>query len=261
MLTLLRYWTLSHTGISSFVCDAIFQYLPADVTGTESAISCSKIDPAPWITYSFADITNHYLTPGNILLSGSYSGVHECTTPPNNRGLQNIIIGNGISTCYDAAQILTVAGNGTSFKVQNGGNVSLIAGQKISILPGAGVDPGGYLTAYITTTSAFCNSFKMNPLVVNTSMITDTEEPFAGLHLITIFPNPTSGIVHIVLNQANPASAVQLDFYTLLGNKIMTKTIYGANIHPFSLADKPAGIYLVRARSESYTETTRIVKN
>ena len=175
--------------------------------------------------------------------------------------MQNIIIGNGISTCYDAAQILTVAGNGTSFKVQNGGNVSLIAGQKISILPGAGVDPGGYLTAYITTTSAFCNSFKMNSLVVNTSMMTDMEEPFAGLHLITIFPNPTSGIVHIVLNQANPASAVQLDFYTLLGNKIMTKTIYGSNIHPFSLADKPAGIYLVRARSESYTETTRIVKN
>ena len=47
-----RYWTLSQNAISSFSCNAVFQYLTADVEGTESSLFCCKVDPSPWITYN-----------------------------------------------------------------------------------------------------------------------------------------------------------------------------------------------------------------
>ncbi|MCK9421400.1 MAG: T9SS type A sorting domain-containing protein [Bacteroidales bacterium] len=256
-----RYWTLGKSGISNFTCDVIFQYLAADVTGTESAISCSKVNPVPWITYALADVVNHRLTPDSIMLSGSYTGVHESATPPDNRELQNITIGNGVTTCYDAVQVLTVAGNGATFLIQNGGDVTLVAGQKISILPGATVDSGGTLYAYITTTSSYCSSFKMNPLVSNVIMEGNENPPIPDDRIIKIYPNPSTGFLIIDVFPAYLASAVYIDIYTMQGEKIISKIISGESSHQFSLAGLPAGIYLIQSRCENHAELAKIVKN
>jgi len=69
-----RYWTLSQSGISSFSCNATFQYVPADVIGTESAIYCTKVNPSPWITYSIANTGTHQLTASGLTSFSTFTG-------------------------------------------------------------------------------------------------------------------------------------------------------------------------------------------
>jgi len=69
-----RYWTLSQSGISSFNCNATFQYVSADVNGTESAIYCAKVNPSPWITYSPANSGSHKLTATGLTSFGTFTG-------------------------------------------------------------------------------------------------------------------------------------------------------------------------------------------
>jgi len=71
--------------------------------------------------------------------------------PPSTLALQNISVPGGTSVCSDATQTITVAGGGTSYSVQNGADVTLIAGQNILILPTTTISSGGYLHAFITT--------------------------------------------------------------------------------------------------------------
>ena len=69
-----RYWALSQSGISSFSCNATFQYLPADVIGTESSIYCTKVNPSPWITYSAANTVTHQLAANGLTSFSTFTG-------------------------------------------------------------------------------------------------------------------------------------------------------------------------------------------
>jgi hypothetical protein len=69
-----RYWNISKSGISSLSCNAVFHYVPADIVGNESIISCMRITPTPVITYDFANTVTHQLTANGITSFGSYTG-------------------------------------------------------------------------------------------------------------------------------------------------------------------------------------------
>lgn len=72
---LTRYWTLAQNNITNFNCNATFKYLPADVTGTESAIYCVKVNPAPWIGYDLANTGTHQLTANGLTSFSTFTGV------------------------------------------------------------------------------------------------------------------------------------------------------------------------------------------
>lgn len=61
-----RYWTLSQNVMSSFSCNAMFQYVTADIEGTESSLFCTKVDPSPWITYNATNTGTHQLTANSL---------------------------------------------------------------------------------------------------------------------------------------------------------------------------------------------------
>jgi len=69
-----RYWTLSQFGISGFNCNATFNYLPADVVGTEGSIYCVKASPLPFVTYSIANTGTHTLTANGLSSFNTYTG-------------------------------------------------------------------------------------------------------------------------------------------------------------------------------------------
>jgi len=69
-----RYWALSQSAISNFSCNATFQYVPLDVTGTESAIFCAKVNPSPWVTYSVANTVTHQLTANGLTSFSTFTG-------------------------------------------------------------------------------------------------------------------------------------------------------------------------------------------
>jgi hypothetical protein len=154
-----------------------------------------------------------------------------------------------------------VAGNGNTFVVANGGSVTLVAGVKISILPGTQVQAGGYLHGYITTNGIYCGS-SLNPLVANTI---SGDEPlavpsFTKDQLIRVYPNPTADLFNVESARTGNSGTIQVDVFSLQGQRLMTRKIAGDSKHVFSLASYPVGMYVIQARSETQTEITRIVK-
>jgi len=69
-----RYWNLSQNGITSFLCNATFNYLASDVVGTESLIYCSRFVPTPMQTYEPANTILHQLTALSLTSVGAFGG-------------------------------------------------------------------------------------------------------------------------------------------------------------------------------------------
>ena len=69
-----RYWEISQSGITSFNCNVVFQYVPADVVGTESLISGVKVYPLPIVVYTLANTSLHQLTANGLTSFGIFTG-------------------------------------------------------------------------------------------------------------------------------------------------------------------------------------------
>jgi hypothetical protein len=255
-----RYWKIRHSGFSDVTCNLTFQYTAADVVGYEAALSCTKVFGLPSTTYSPANTSLHQLNATNISWFGTFTGVKSTTTPANQQ-LANISIPSGMTRCYDATEVLTVGGSGYNFNVASGGSVTLVAGQKISMLPGVSVALGGYLHGYISTDGTYCGSM-MNPLVSNPTKEIEvlSEIMPANDQFIKIYPNPTADIVIVEFLNYDPGSPLNIEIYNMNGQLIISKSLTGITKQQFSLAGLPVGIYMVHARSDSRSEIAKIVK-
>lgn len=69
-----RYWNLSQSGISTFSCDAVFQYLPEDVTGQENTINSVMIAPTPAVFYDPDNVVLHQLIINGLSSFGTFTG-------------------------------------------------------------------------------------------------------------------------------------------------------------------------------------------
>lgn len=255
-----RYWKLTQTGIYDFLCNVTFQYTAADVTGSEELISCTRVNPLPWTTYALTNSSGHLLTAAGISSFSTFTGM-KSTTAPENQNIANATIPAGITNCYDAQQILTVAGNGGSFVVENGGSVSLVAGLKISMLPGVKVNPGGYLLA--TISSDFCGSLT-NPLANNpetTSGQMLAIDPINRSAWIRIYPNPTHDLVFLEFEKRiTTANVADIVIYNIQGKAILERRVTNSEREQFSLAGLPVGMYLIRVQTETGNHLAKIVR-
>jgi hypothetical protein len=69
-----RYWNIASAGITAFSCNATFQYVSADINGTESQISTTLVNPPPYVVYSLANVSLHQLTANGLTSFGTYTG-------------------------------------------------------------------------------------------------------------------------------------------------------------------------------------------
>jgi hypothetical protein len=254
-----RYWNISESGITNPMCNTTFQYLPADVTGTEILMSCTMVNPAPWTTYSLVNAATHQLSAQGMSTYGAFTGVKSFSPPPNQQ-LSNIDIPSGVTNCYDATQILTVGGNGTSFLVENGGIVYLVAGQKVLMEPGTKVNPGGYVHAYISTgPSDYCNSPREVAVTPENETVTGSVALENGLK-VKIWPNPTPGNFTLEVTGMTDQSPVDMTIYDMQGRKILTGKLVNEYRHDFSIANQTVGIYNVRVFTGNNSATAKIIK-
>jgi hypothetical protein len=169
------------------------------------------------------------------------------------------IVSGGKVKCYDATQTLLVAGNGTSFTIQNGGVVTMIAGQNIRYLPGTTVLPGGRMHGYITSTNQYCG--QKSPAIPST--IAGEDEPFVQETnpVFSLYPNPTSGNFTIEQKSASLFGKVMVEIYNMCGERIMEKEITGEMKHEFSMPDLLHGLYFVKIMvNDTYIKTFKLVK-
>jgi len=256
-----RYWKVTPSNITNFICAATFQYVPGDVQGTESDVYCFKVAPAPWVAYNPANTGAHQLSASGLDAFSTFTGNKgNGTLPPANRIVQNQTIVMDQSVCFDAQQTITIAGNGTTFTVQDGGNVNLVAGVKILLLPGTRVYAGGILHGYIRTDGTYC-TVPGNPVVVNPE---ENKMQLAGFEtaeaqMFRVYPNPTSGKFTLELEDNLVSEKINVEVFGMTGGKIVSQELQWEKKHEFSLDGRPVGVYFVKVVTGGEVKTVKLI--
>ncbi len=177
---------------------------------------------------------------------------------PSEITVQNLTLFNGQSRCFEATQTIRVAGNGSTFIIENGGSAVMIAGQNILYLPGVIVESGGHMHGYITTDGIYCSS----PDAASIVTADDGSEGPAALNgnRYKIYPNPNDGNFVLSIEGSPATGAIRIDIYDLLGNSILSKVVNGERIVDLTISGRPTGIYLLRIISLENAETIRLLK-
>ena len=284
-----RYW-ISLTGITCFPPSGV---AVSAVGATTATLSWSAASPAPSGGYQYEVRTGGAAGSGSagliltgttlpgvlsVLVSGltpntdynvyvrsgcggsSYSSWTNSVqfTTPNlalNSVVQTVVL-SGQANCYDALQTITVAGGGTAFVILSGGSASMVAGQKISYLPGTVIFNGGYLHGYIAPQGPFCTTGPAKSLTDD-----ETGIPSAtGQPSFSIYPNPTTGDFILEQKSGKTGDKITVEIFGIQGKKVLTGEMTGERKHNFSLGGIPAGMYFVKVESSDYIETIKLIK-
>jgi len=175
---------------------------------------------------------------------------------PEIRYVNDITIGENNETCFDATQTLFVS----NLLVENGGIVSLIAGQQIFLLDGTVVEEGGYLSAIITENEEYCVQSKGLISVFEYHVMEQTKSAIPG-NFMKVYPNPTRDwfTVEIAVKPTDLKFSVQI--YNLMGEIINQQWNIGDTRTEFSLGKQPNGLYLVRVLVGNEYYIARVIKH
>lgn len=169
-----------------------------------------------------------------------------------------MVITSGQTSCTDASQTITLAGNGTTYIVEAGGIVDLIAGQNILFMPGSRAQTGCQVHGYIAQTCDYCPVQQRSFITLGTSDTNPAEIP--GNHLyLKVYPNPTSGLITLELerNSINPTAGIQI--YNALGGLILQENFMITNRHTISLSDEMPGLYILVVRYGDRVEKVKVI--
>jgi parallel beta-helix repeat protein len=165
-------------------------------------------------------------------------------------------VSNLQTKCYSATNTITVAGGASTFTVQSGGSVTMIAGHSIDYLPGTTVFSGGYMHGYIAPAGPYCSQPPYAPdLSGNEDII-----PVSPQSFFKIYPNPTTGDFTLEIDPEKAAGQMKMEVFGMQGQKVISATLNGGMKHLFSLSDKPVGIYFIRVISGSKAASAKIIK-
>jgi hypothetical protein len=114
----------------------------------------------------------------------------------------------------------------------------------------------GQYTVVVTNAATGCASLPSAPLLVNSSV-----KPLAGSAL-SVYPNPTvDGNVSVELR--GYSKATELRVYNAVGQQVLERTLPGqpgVQTATLDLRQLPAGVYILRARTEGGLDVRRITK-
>lgn len=210
----------------------------------------------PFITYEFTDATFEFIP--TLSVPGSITQRID-----DQISLQNLYIVSETDTCFNATEIISVAGNGTTFTIENGGSATMISGQKILLLPGTSVLPGGYLHARITPDQQYCEQLP-NPVTtvpVADAQILSESFPPKGLNPdVRLFPNPTTDRFTVSAADGKKSDIMGVTVHSVSGSLISKTSMKELRKCEISLGGSPPGIYFVHIILTSGTTVHKIIK-
>jgi hypothetical protein len=142
------------------------------------------------------------------------------------------------------------------------GDLTLVAGQSITLLPGIVVESGARLHAYISD-EPYC----LQPAAIVASeaietLQTEDASSFSGNEpFFKVYPNPTIGIFNLELfDSETHSSSVKVEIYSLMGNKLIHSEKVDQNVIEFDLTNYPRGIYIVRVLYGDKLGVERVIR-
>jgi hypothetical protein len=256
------------TAVPGTICSGETVQLHADVGGADGIAFTWTSLPAGFTSDQQNPVTNpagntSYIVHAFDGVFHAYDTVVVTVTQVNPLvevlPLNNVTIPSGQNSCYNATMFITAAGNGTTFTVENGGNVQMIAGQRISLLPGTKGNHGSYLHASITSTGAYCCNTTTSPPNLMTGVSTG-DQPDGSKPFFKVYPNPTTGTFTLELNGMAESSKVSVEIYGILGEQILKKEMYGSKQQVFDLSGRQHGVYLIRVMNGTEMGLSKIIK-
>ena len=215
---------------------------------------------------AYGNSTGTYSRTGNTYIAiGSYT-VADKDYVSDNTIVTDIDLASGQTDCYNAVDTLTIALD-QSVSVQNGGDATFIAGEKILFKPGFRSYSGSHSHAYITTSSNFCT----NPSPPVAAPLSDTDEEdiatiadmFGGISnnndLINVYPNPTNGSLTIDFLGVETTATIRV--VNFQGGIILETDINKQLIKKLDLRFLPEGMYIIVINNGESQITKKIVKN
>jgi hypothetical protein len=182
----------------------------------------------------------------------------QITVIPASLALQNIVVTNQ-NRCYEASQIITVAGSGTTFQVQAGGAATMVAGQKVVYKTGTKVFPGGYMHGYISQDGLYCQAL---PVVFakneENKQTYPTDMEGSGNHF-RLFPNPADDEITISSAGISFERIKMVEISDIHGHEVLKLLHDGDAPLKLTLPGLPPGLYLVRISSETHCEIIKLV--
>ncbi|HKM92608.1 MAG TPA: S8 family serine peptidase, partial [Prolixibacteraceae bacterium] len=185
---------------------------------------------------------------------------------PSNTSIVNRTIVNGETTCFNAIDTITVAGNGTFVDFESGSDVLLIAGKSIRFLPGFHAFEGSYMNASITTNNTFCDDFlpsnlnNYEPIAYKSGKLQETQSLKKVLSRkldVNIYPNPNNGRFIVELNQFE--GVVSIKVLDLWGITVLSENIHVSEQFNVELPNVRQGVYLVQINNGQETITRKII--
>jgi len=184
----------------------------------------------------------------------------EPPAPENNLFIPNLVVALNDDYCFSATDTITVAGDGFLVVVENGGLLGLVAGRTILLRHGFIVEQGAVFNAWIDKTGAFCeNPRSMLSIPVNYADGVTLPEKDINLAFLSVFPNPTNGIITLEF-AGERLDAAFIEIFNSLGELIMQESFPASGQHTISLANHSNGLYIIRYRSGEHSSTHKIIK-
>lgn len=177
--------------------------------------------------------------------------------------IQDITIEPESDTCFNASQLVVLAGNGTTFHVGSGASVEIISGSAILFNHGVTVSAGGYLHAWITQTNDYCQN-PLNPLTAaagDNATATGTESiQVEGDLAYSVYPNPTEGRITVSLKGDYLKEIPQIGIYDITGQMAVAKKRLTGFKTDFDLSGQKSGVYFVRIETGKSINMIKIIK-
>ncbi len=175
-----------------------------------------------------------------------------------NVSVEGVTVNPAEVVCYDAANTIIIAEN-APFMIENGGSATMIAGQKIVYMPGTTVKAGGYMHGYISATD-YCGQLPTS--LVSAGIGTKEEQPVVVEKAeFVVYPNPTNGNFTLEIKGDLPETALQVEIFTMQGERIMSNEFNGLRKQLFVFGEMPAGLYFVKIVSGNEVTTIKLIKS
>jgi hypothetical protein len=208
--------------------------------------------------------TNYYVKAYAINSAGTAFGDEEVFTTlmHENLQLEDVIISTTEDTCYDASQLITLAGNGCIFWVEPGAVAELVAGHCIRFLEGTHVKHESYLHARIALNGDYCHNPESLPLAGKSEVL--SAEPIAPIIpetlLFHVYPNPTNGVFTLEFTGSDLPETYTIKILNLMGKEILREVLNENHNHSFDLSDMPSGIYILHVFTGTESGVTKIIR-